>query len=48
MRAIDMRGRNQRLALLLLGAIAALSLGSVIYIDWFHTNGAGAALTKAK
>lgn len=48
MRAIDRRGRNQRLALLLLGTIAALSLGSVIYINWFHTSGPGTALTKAK
>jgi hypothetical protein len=48
MRASDMRARNQRLALVLIAAMAFLYLGSVLYIDWFHSAGPGAPAPRQK
>lgn len=48
MRASDQRGRNRRIAVILVATAAALCLGSVLYIDWFHSAGPGAVAARQK
>ena len=45
--ARDLRARNQRVALILLGTFALLCVGSIVYIDWFHAMGPG-SVTRTK
>lgn len=42
-----MQARNRRLALILVGVFAAMCLGAVLYIDWFHAAGPGAQISRA-
>jgi hypothetical protein len=44
----DTRARNQRLAWALIGTFAVLFLGSVFYIDWFHTTAPATVVTRPK
>jgi lipid-A-disaccharide synthase-like uncharacterized protein len=48
MQRADTQARNQRLAWILVGTFALLFFGALFYIDWFHTIGPGAAVTRAK
>jgi hypothetical protein len=35
---IEARGRNRRLGFFLAGVFTVLCLGSVAYINWYHTD----------
>jgi hypothetical protein len=48
MQGTDTQARNQRLAWILVGTFAVLFLGAIFYIDWFHTIGPGASVSRAK
>ena len=44
----DTHTSNRRLAIILIATAIALCLGSVAYIDWFHSIGPGAKVARAK
>jgi hypothetical protein len=44
--AVEMRRRNRRLALALVGLFALMYLGSVAYIDWVDAGGPGPATVQ--